>query len=147
MRRVGLVLVAALLLPGWAAAPAHAQSGVSKTIRYGEVVSVTRTVVKDPGTQTGATVGATAGAVAGYALVGGRDRWLGGLIGGALGGAAGRAASAKKRKGWELIIKVEGGSEIAIDVPGKKQEYFPGERVRMITGGAKGKTELSKVDS
>jgi outer membrane lipoprotein SlyB len=125
-----------LLLPGWATTPAHAQSGGSKTIRYGEVVSVTRTVVKDPGTQTGAKVGASAGAVAGYALVGG-----------VLGGAAGRAASAKKRKGWELIIKVEGGSEIAIDVPGKKQEYFPGERVRMITGGAKGKTELSKVDS
>jgi len=46
---------------------ALAQSNVAQTIRYGEVVSMEKTMVKDRSTGTGTRTGATVGAVAGYA--------------------------------------------------------------------------------
>lgn len=134
------VLVLALALP------AVAQSNMAQQIRYGEVVSVERVVIKDRPTGTGSRVGATAGAVAGYALADYGDRWLGGLLGGVIGGAAGGAVerSARKKKGWELIIQVEGGSETGIQVPGKKQVYKPGDRVRLMTA-PDGSTKVSPM--
>jgi len=136
--RPGLLLAVGVvsLLGQFGASPTQAQAQVAQQIRYGTVVSVTAAVVQIQGTGTGATVGSTAGAVAGYALVGGRDRWLGGLIGGVLGGAAGKSIekASKKKKGWELIIKIDGGQEIGIQLPGKKQEYHEGDRVRLMSG-------------
>jgi outer membrane lipoprotein SlyB len=136
-----LLAIATALTP-----PAAAQANVAKTIRYGEVVSVDQTVVKLKNTGTGATVGATAGAVAGYALADYGDRWLGGMLGGVLGGAAGRAAegASRKKKGWSVIVKVDDGGEIAIDVPGKKKQYNPGDRVRIMSGPG-GETKLQVI--
>jgi outer membrane lipoprotein SlyB len=144
--RGGLMIVAlaVTLLGPFSASPVRAQANVVQTIRYGTVVSVTEAVVQVQGTNTGATVGATAGAVAGYALADSSDRWLGGLLGGVLGGAAGKSIekAAKKKKGWELIIKVDGGQEISIGIPGKKQGFHEGDRVRM-TGAAGGQTKVT----
>jgi outer membrane lipoprotein SlyB len=141
--------LAALVLLAVAAAltaPASAQANVAQTIRYGEVVAVDEAVVKTKMTNTGATVGATAGAVAGYALADSGDRWLGGLLGGVLGGAAGRGAekASRKKKGWTVIVKVDGGGEIAIDIPGKKKRYNPGDRVRIMSGPG-GETKLQVI--
>lgn len=72
---------------------AVAQSSTMQKIRYGEVVSVEATVVEVKTGGSGAQVGATVGAVAGYALVDGRDRWLGGLLGGVLGGTGWKCTS------------------------------------------------------
>jgi outer membrane lipoprotein SlyB len=140
------VLVLVALVP-LVSAPAQAQAGTMQTIRYGKIVSMNQTVVEVQGSTTGTTVGATAGAVAGYALADGRDRWLGGLLGGVIGGAAGRAAdrAAKKKRGWELIIKLEGAEEIAISVPGKKKQYETGDRVRLTTA-PNGQTQVTKVE-
>ena len=116
-------------------------------IRYGEVVSVEQTVVEVKSSGSGAQVGATVGAVAGYALADGRDRWLGGLLGGVLGGAAGKAAGnrARKKKGWQLIIRLEEtGEEIGVQVVGKKKEHGVGDRVRLMTGPG-GETQVKKV--
>ena len=126
--------------------PAAAQANVAQAIRYGEVVAVDQTVVKLKATGTGATVGATAGAVAGYALADSGDRWLGGLLGGVLGGAAGRAAegASRKKKGWSVIVKIDDGGEIAVDIPGKKKKYNPGDRVRIMTGPG-GETKLQVI--
>ena len=51
--------------------------------------------------------------------------------------------AAKKKRGWELIIKLEGGGEIAVEVPGKKKRHEEGDRVRLTTGpgGATGVTK------
>jgi outer membrane lipoprotein SlyB len=127
------------------ASPTPAQPNVAQTIQYGEVVSAERATVVTKSTNTGAAVGATAGAVAGYALTSGSDRWLGGLLGGVIGGASGNAVekAARKKKGWQLIIKVDSGQEIGVQIPGKKQEHFPGDRVRLLTGG--GKTDVQKI--
>jgi outer membrane lipoprotein SlyB len=143
------VAIAALLLMAVVTtltSPVWAQSNVAQTIRYGEVVAVDEAVVKTKMTNTGATVGATAGAVAGYALADSGDRWLGGLLGGVLGGAAGKGAenAARKKKGWTVIVKLDDAGEIAIDIPGKKKQYNPGDRVRIMTGPG-GETKLQVI--
>jgi outer membrane lipoprotein SlyB len=141
--RAGAIALAGVLVLQMSASPVLAQAGVAKSIRYGTVVSIEQTVVVVKSGGSG-QVGATIGAVAGYALSDGRDRWLGSLLGGVAGGAAGRAASKRKKKGWELIIKVEGGEEIAIEVPGKKKEFSEGDRVRLTTGPG-GATKVTKA--
>jgi outer membrane lipoprotein SlyB len=109
-----------------------------QAIRYGTIVSMDPTVIEVQARRSGAQVGSTVGAVAGYALADGRDRWLGSLLGGVVGGAAGRAADkgASKKKGWQLIVKLEEtGEEIGIQVVCKKknEQYGPGDRVRLMT--------------
>jgi outer membrane lipoprotein SlyB len=139
-RRVVQVVLAAIVLCGFAL-PVAAQSGTMQRIRYGEVVSADQVIVKDQATGRGAQTGATVGAIAGYALADRGDRWIGSLLGGVLGGAAGHAAekSAKKRPGWELIIRLDNGEEIGLQVPSPKkkkhrQTFKPGDRVRMMVG-------------
>lgn len=145
-RSVGAIAMAACMIVVMTGT-AVAQSNAMQKIRYGEVVSVEETVVEVKAGGSGAQVGATVGAVAGYALVGGRDRWLGGLLGGVLGGAAGKASDrrARKKKGWQLIIRMEEtGEEIGVQVPGKKKEHSAGDRVRLLTGPG-GETQVKKV--
>lgn len=143
MTRAGAMALAIILALQLSASPVLAQAGVAKSIRYGTVVSIEESVVVVKSGGSG-QVGATVGAVAGYALSDGRDRWLGSLLGGVLGGAAGRAASKRKKKGWELIIKVEDGGEIAIEVPSKKKQFKEGDRVRLTTGPG-GATKVTKA--
>ena len=141
--RARLLLTGCLLLA--MAGTAGAQT--AQTIRYGEVLSIERTIVEVQSHGSGTQIGSTVGAVAGYALADGRDRWLGSLLGGVVGGAAGRAADrgARKKKGFQLIVKLEGsGEEIGVQVVGKKQEHQVGDRVRLLTGPG-GKTQVSKA--
>ncbi len=141
-----VVLVAAASIP---APPADAQSQTMQRILYGEVVSAERITIRDRPTGRGAQSGSTIGAVAGYALADGRDRWLGALVGGVLGGAAGNAAekAKKKKPGWDLIILLDNGEEVGIQVPMNKKNrgiFTPGDRVRM-TSGPNGETRVNKV--
>ena len=121
-----------------------------QSVRYGTITSMESTIITvRPGSGGGAQVGATVGAVAGYALADGGNRWLGGLLGGALGGVAGNAAgkSAAKKKGWQLIVKLEStGEEIGVPVVGKKKQHEVGERVRLLTGPG-GETQVSRADA
>jgi outer membrane lipoprotein SlyB len=145
-RSVGRTALAVCLI-GVMGGTVVAQSNVMQKIRYGEVLSAEETIVEVKTAGSGAQVGATVGAVAGYALADGRDRWLGGLLGGVLGGAAGKAASnrARKKKGWQLIIRLEEtGEEIGVQVPGKKKQHNVGDRVRLLTGPG-GETQVKKV--
>jgi len=145
-RSFGLIAMAACMIIVMTGA-AVAQPNTVQKIRYGEILSVDEAVVEVNAGGSGAQVGATVGAVAGYALVDGRDRWLGSLLGGVLGGAAGKASDkrARKKKGWQLIIRMEEtGEEIGVQVPGKKQEHRVGDRVRLLTGPG-GETQVKKV--
>jgi len=128
---------------------ADAQSQTMQRILYGEVVSAERITIRDRPTGRGARTGSTVGAVAGYALADGRDRWLGALVGGVLGGAAGNAAekAKKKKPGWDLIILLDNGEEVGIQVPMNKKNrgiFSPGSRVR-LTSGPNGETRVNKV--
>ena len=144
-----LIAVLAVAAVALVTPPAAAQSGTMQAIHYGEVVSAERTVIQDKATGRGAQTGATVGAIAGYALADRGDRWLGALLGGALGSAGGHAAerAGKKKPGWELIIRLENGEEIGIQVAMKKRDktvYKPGDKVRMMTGPG-GATKVTHV--
>ena len=141
-----VVLVAAASMQ---APTADAQSQTMQRILYGEVLSAERITIRDRPTGRGAQTGSTIGAVAGYALADGRDSWLGALVGGVLGGAAGNAAekSKKKKPGWDLIILLDNGEEVGIQVPMNRKNrgiFTPGDRVRM-TSGPNGETRVNKV--
>jgi len=141
-----VVLMTVVLMP---TPIADAQSQTMQRILYGEVVSAERITIRDAPTGRGAQAGSTIGAVAGYALADGRDRWLGALVGGVLGGAAGNAAekSKKKKPGWDLIILLDNGEEVGIQVPMNKKNrgiFTPGDRVRM-TSGPNGETRVNKM--
>jgi outer membrane lipoprotein SlyB len=128
---------------------AQAQSQTMQRILYGEVLSAERITIQDRPTGRGAQAGSTVGAVAGYALADGRDRWLGSLIGGVVGGAAGNAAekAKKKKPGWDLIIRLDNGEEVGIQVPMKKRSkvvFSPGDKVR-LTSGPNGETKVNRV--
>lgn len=129
------LLVAALGL-GLAASGAAAQGGQMRQILYGEIISATPAVVQK---QTGgrrAQTGATVGAIAGAALARRGDRWLGGLVGSAIGGALGRSADnkASRVKGWDLIIRLDRGDEVAVQLPHRREQLNAGDRVRVLTG-------------
>lgn len=141
-----MAIVTASFLTVW---NLEAQSGTMQRIQYGEVISAQQGIVRDQATGRGAQTGATVGAIAGYALADRGDRWIGGLLGGVLGGAAGHAAekSAKKRPGWELIIKLDSGEEVGVQVPSPRkkrdrQTFRVGDRVRMMTG-PNGRTQVT----
>ena len=147
MAGAAVVIVAIASLPTLSA---EAQSQTMQRILYGEVVSAERITIRDAPTGRGAQAGSTVGAVAGYALADGRDRWLGALVGGVLGGAAGNAAekAKKKKPGWELIIRLDNGEEVGVQVPMEKKNrgiYTPGDRVRMMSG-PNGRTKVTKVE-
>ena len=143
-RQVRTIVLATILAFG-AATTALAQSGSMQSIVYGKVVSAEQTIVVLQTTGTGAGAGSTVGAIAGYALADRGDRWLGSLLGGAVGGAVGHAAEkkAKKKKGWTLIIRLDGGEEVGVEVPNRKETFQEGDRVRMMSG--RGSTRVKKV--
>jgi outer membrane lipoprotein SlyB len=146
---VVLPVVAAIVVISIPVSTSDAQSQTMQRILYGEIVSAERITIQDRPTGRGAQAGSTVGAVAGYALADGRDRWLGALVGGVLGGAAGNAAekAKKKKPGWDLIILLDNGEEIGIQVPMNKKNrgiFTPGDRVRLMSG-PNGQTRVNKI--
>ena len=124
--------------------PVAAQSNVMQRIQYGEVVAAQSVVIQDRPSGRGAAAGSTVGAIAGAAIARRGDGLLGALIGGAIGGAVGRAAdrAGSTKRGTELIIRLDSGDEVAIQVPGE-QQYVSGDRVR-LTSGPRG-TQVQRV--
>jgi len=144
-----MAAVVAVAIASVLASTAEAQSQTMQRILYGEILSAERITIRDRPTGRGAQSGSTIGAVAGYALADRGDRWLGALVGGVLGRAAGNAAekAKKKKPGWELIILLDNGEEVGIQVPMDKHNrgiFTPGDRVRM-TSGPNGETRVKKV--
>lgn len=143
----GILLITVLIVPHGAAV-CRGQSQVMQSIQYGTVVSVADAVVREESTGVGAVVGSTAGAVAGAAIARGSGSWLGGLMGGVLGGVAGHAIekAAQKKKGVELIINLEKGEEVGIQIPNKQAGlYRKGDRVRLMSAPG-GRTTVTVVD-
>ena len=115
---------------------AWSQGGEMRQILYGEIVSASPAIVQKRMSGRKSQTGATVGAIAGAAIARRGDRWLGGLIGSAIGGAVGRSAERKasRVKGWDLVILLERGDELAIQLPHRRQQLQPGDRVRVVTG-------------
>jgi outer membrane lipoprotein SlyB len=125
---IGVILTAATLA---------AQTGTAQSVTYGAIVSVKPIQIQAQPTKNMAGTGAAVGAVAGACLARpGYGRKVGGAIVGGLAGAAIGAAASQPpppQPGTELIIKLDSGEEIAIQIPGQ-QTYLQGDRVRLTTG-------------
>jgi outer membrane lipoprotein SlyB len=143
MRRSGGLALAAVLIGGiLMAASLGAQSNQVQTVSYGAIVSAKAVTIQDKPSGSKTMGGAAVGAVAGAAIAGHGHHFggaiIGGLAGAAIGSAADKADSVKP--GTELIIKLDNGQEIAIQIPGTLN-FLPGDRVRMISGSSGTKVE------
>ena len=114
-----LVLLASVL---------HAEVGRTKRLMYGEIIAAEQAMIETGYSKSGMAGGATVGAIAGYVLSDGQ--WLGAAIGGVAGGAVGRGS--KTRKGWNIVVRLNEGDEVAVQVVGKKDTYAAGDRVRLF---------------
>ena len=120
--------VVALCSVALSIASAHADVGRTSRLSYGEVIAAEQVMVETGHSKSGMARGATVGAIAGYVLSDGQ--WLGTAIGGVAGGAIGRGPSSKK--GWNLVVRLKEGDEVAVQVVGKKDTYRAGDQVRLF---------------
>jgi len=145
-RPAGWILFVATIAGGiLMAAAVAAQSNQVQSVTYGSIVSAEPVTIQDKPSGKKARKGAAVGAVAGAAIAGHHDRWFGAIAGGVVGSAVGGAADKNDsvKQGTELIIKLDDGQEIAIQIPGD-QAYKPGDRVRLTTGSSG--TKVSRVE-
>lgn len=113
------------------------QARTAQSVELGVVDSVR--VVQIEGTKSGVgaaaggIVGSVAGGQAGHGPVG---RTLGSVAGGVLGGVAGAATEEgiTRQKGYEITVRLENGRLMAV-VQAADEEFRPGERVRVLSGG------------
>jgi outer membrane lipoprotein SlyB len=120
--------VVALCSAALSIASAQAEVGRTSRLSYGEVIAAEQVMVETGHSKSGMARGATVGAIAGYVLSDGQ--WLGTAIGGVAGGAIGRGPSSKK--GWNLVVRLKEGDEVAVQVVGKKDTYRAGDQVRLF---------------
>ena len=124
------------------AANLAAQAGAVQSVSYGTIVSAKAVQVQTAPSSGKVAGGAAVGVVAGAALAGPGRHFggavVGGLAGAAIGGAVAKSESVKP--GVELIIQLENGQEIAIQIPGQ-QSFLPGDHVRLISGSSGTKVE------
>ena len=120
--------VIALCLTVFLVASPQADVGRTERLMYGKVLAAEETMIETGYSKSGMGSGATVGAIAGYVLSEGQ--WLGAAIGGVAGGAIGRGP--KKKKGWNIVVKLKQGDEVAVQVVGKKDIFNPGDEVRIF---------------
>ena len=143
MRRSGwlvlsVVFIGAILM----VAPLAAQSNTVQSVNYGTVVSAKAVTIQDRPDSGKVAGGAAVGAVAGAALARPGRHFAGAVVGGmagaAIGGAVAKSESVKP--GTEVVIKLDNGQEVAVQIPGQ-QTFLPGDRVRLISGSSGTKVE------
>jgi len=135
-RRSGRLVLAVVFIGAiLTVAPLAAQSNTVQSVSYGNVVAAKAVTIQDKPDSGKVAGGAAVGAVAGAAIAGHGRHFGGAIIGGMAGAAVGSAVAKSEsvKPGTELIIKLESGQEIAIQIPGQ-QTFMPGDRVRLTTG-------------
>jgi len=135
-RRSGRLVLAVVFIGAiLTVAPLAAQSNTVQSVSYGNVVAAKAVTIQDKPDSSKAAGGAAVGAVAGAALAGPGRHFGGAIVGGLAGAAVGSAVAKSEsvKPGTELVIKLESGQEIAIQIPGQ-QNFLAGDRVRLTTG-------------
>ncbi len=143
MRHSGWPALSVILLGGiFMAASLAAQSNQLQSVSYGTIVSVKAVTIQDKPSGSKAAGGAMVGAVAGAAIAGHGHHFGGAVVGGMVGAAVGSAADKAEsvKPGTELIIKLDSGQEVAIQIPGE-QKFLQGDRVRLTSGQSGTKVE------
>ncbi len=151
MKRYGVICIslAAVLLAGCVSSRSSEvysrdQARRAQTVELGTVEAVKPIQIEGTKSGIGAIGGGIAGGVAGSTVGGGdgkRLATLGGALAGAAAGAMGEERLTRK-EGLEIIVKLDNGTTMSVvqeaDVP-----LYPGDRVRVITGGD-GTTRVSR---
>lgn len=115
------------------------------TVETGTVESVKQVVIEGTKTPVGTAVGGVTGGVLGSTVGSGSGRTVATVIGALAGAAAGTAAEEgiTRKDGLEIVVKKDSGQTIVV-VQEADVAFFPGDRVRIITGPDGSTTRVSK---
>ena len=107
-----------------------------QSVRMAVVESVRPVTIEGTKSGIGAATGAAVGGIGGSTPGKGKSPTVGAVGGAGGGGVAGHAVeqAATRGDGVEITVKLENGQLVAI-VQEAGEEFRPGERVRLITGG------------
>jgi len=144
MNRTGLlgaILLVTLTLAGCAqsmsgGAYSRGQTREAQEVSMGVVESVRQVQIEGTKTPIGTAAGAVVGGIAGSNIGGGKGSTVGAILGAVGGGLAGSAIEegVTRKTGLEITVKLGSGRMIAVTQEADEQ-FYPGDRVRVITGG------------
>jgi outer membrane lipoprotein SlyB len=113
------------------------QGRTVQDVQGGTVESVRPVLIEGTKSGVGTAAGGIAGGIIGRGGGGRGDigRAVGGVAGAVVGGIAGAAAEEgfTREKGYEIIVRLEGGRLIAVTQSGDEQ-FKPGDKVHIIQG-------------
>ncbi len=113
------------------------QARQEQTVRMAVVESV-REVTLEGNTQgpVGTIAGGAIGGIAGSNVGGGRGSTVGSILGAVAGGVAGNAIerNVTRKKGLEITVRLD-NNELRAITQEADEEFRPGERVRLLSGG------------
>jgi len=114
------------------------QTGREQTVRMGVVESVRPVTIEGTRGEIGTLAGGAVGGIAGSDVGGGKGSGVGTILGAVVGGVAGSAIErgVTQKKGVEVTVRLDNGELRAI-AQEADEEFRPGERVRLVTGGGK----------
>jgi len=114
------------------------QTGREQTVRMGVVESVRQVMIEGTRGEIGTLAGGAVGGIAGSDVGGGKGSGVGTILGAVVGGVAGSAIerNVTQKKGVEITVRLDNGELRAI-AQEADEEFRPGERVRLVTGGGK----------
>lgn len=149
--QVGLVMFVATWLAGCAtpqsgAVYSQSEARTIQTVQTGTVTAIQHVTIEGHGNALGAVAGGAVGAGVGHTLGGGTGNTLTTILG-AVGGAIAGAQVQKQagtQKGLQLTIKLDSGQTVAV-VQSADQQFYVGQRVRLISGGAH--TRVSPINT
>ena len=112
------------------------QARQEQSVRLGVVESVRHVTIEGTQGTVGAVAGGAVGGIAGSNVGGGKGQTVGSILGAVAGGVAGSVIERKatERKGLEITVRLDGGELRAI-TQDADEEFKPGERVRLLSGG------------
>ncbi len=114
------------------------QTGREQTVRMGVVESVRQVTIEGTRGEIGTLAGGAVGGIAGSDVGGGKGSGVGAILGAVVGGVAGSTIErgVTQKKGVEITVRLDNGELRAI-AQEADEEFRPGERVRLVTGGGK----------
>ena len=133
-----LLACAVLLAAGCASSGpdtySQSETRATQSVAYGTVESVRMVKIGKDDAAVGTIAGAALGGILGNQIGHGGGRAAATVVGAVAGGFAGNAIEHKvgEQDGQEIIIRLEGGSTIAVVQPGS--QVSAGQRVRVLTG-------------
>jgi outer membrane lipoprotein SlyB len=127
---VMLATLAACTTPQTSTNYARAETRMLQQVQLGELLEVREVTLEATPTGQGSAAGAVLGGVSGAQRGNATQAAIGGVLGSLLG--QGIEDSAGRRKGVELLVKLNDGNLVAVTQEADGLKYEPGQRVRVL---------------